>query len=197
MLDHAVLARCTPPRQPCLLLSSRLGSSWLILNRHHLDVVSRRITIGLNVISVPLKKGSPPALGVGQTPHNDNDDQQNTTLVPSEEDSISSIPWYADWNLYQCVKDCNGPPPCGGIMETSEKEFDSLKACCEVNFAEFINEHWSLDECLSVGNSSAGMQGGVESGEAPSTPFPTLSPTTQTTKRLSRPGKTRCPTKWG
>jgi hypothetical protein len=68
-------------------------------------------------------------------------ENQQATQAPKDESDISGIPWYADLNAYQCIQDA-------GMLKSDHKPFNSLKECCYVNFAIFISEDWSMDECI-------------------------------------------------
>jgi len=68
-------------------------------------------------------------------------DNQQPTQAPKDESDISGTPWYADLNAYRCVQDA-------GMLKSDHEPFNSLKECCYVNFASFISEDWSMDECI-------------------------------------------------
>ena len=66
---------------------------------------------------------------------------QQPPQAPTDESDISGIPWYADLNANRCVQDA-------GTLKSDHEPFNSLKECCYVNFASFISEDWSMDECI-------------------------------------------------
>ena len=113
-------------------------------------------------------------------------------VAEGEPDHLSGEPWYANWNMYQCVQDCDGPSPsCGGPRPSWEKPYNSLKECCQVNFEGYIGEHWTLDECMStfsaergnIGGGGKGGGGGMQQGQKGNmgisdTTWPTPTPTT-------------------
>ncbi len=44
---------------------------------------------------------------------------------------VGSEKWYVDWDNYECVQDCTGESPCGGIAETWEELYTSKEVCCD------------------------------------------------------------------
>ncbi len=47
----------------------------------------------------------------------------------SSED-LGTKKFYVDWINEQCVQDCNGPAPCGGLAQAWDPLYDSSAACC-------------------------------------------------------------------
>lgn len=76
--------------------------------------------------------------------------QKEKSKPTSEAETNNDYPWYVDWNKYQCVMNCNGPNPCGGTKMTDDDTFSTLKECCSVGMATFIDEHWTLDMCMEM-----------------------------------------------
>ena len=115
--------------------------------------------VGLDIIAVPdsVENVLPTLADSG-----DEDKTYYPTFMPTQEGSISTIPWYVDWTAYQCVQDCEGPPPCGGKKPSWESSSGSLRRCCEVHFEGFFSEHWTLDDCMSMSGGSGGGEGGGE-----------------------------------
>lgn len=92
-----------------------------------------------------------------------------TTSEESRDESDGEIDvtavWYADFDQYKCVQQCEegaDSVACGGTMEEWEQGFDTVEECCLENFSSFIGKDWSLRDCIavSVPVSSEGGTGG-------------------------------------
>ena len=59
----------------------------------------------------------------------DNEATPRPTLNPT------SLPtkWYADYSEMDCVEDCTGALPCGGLSQSWQQKFDSHEDCCKSN----------------------------------------------------------------
>ncbi len=44
---------------------------------------------------------------------------------------VGSDKWYVDWDIYECVQDCAGESPCGGIAASWEELYSSKDRCCD------------------------------------------------------------------
>ncbi|KAL7469425.1 hypothetical protein ACHAXS_011765 [Conticribra weissflogii] len=97
--------------------------------------------VGTNVIPRPWESKSASKLATGENPINLTNDGNYSTpsQIPSQLNAILVVPgkvFYADWDLFKCVQDCEGPEPCGGFRESWEQPFDTLHECCEKYFPE-------------------------------------------------------------
>ena len=102
------------------------------------------------------------------------------TLMPTDDghaNNSATTTWYVDWNAYQCKKTCDA---CDELLAENEKRFSSLEDCCLEAFANFIGENWDLEECMSIGLSSAD----------PATERPTVQPTQLVSTAIQQPEST-------
>ena len=186
----------------------------LVLTAIALAACTLAALVGLNVIPmVPHFGGSsPPRLGIGRghDPRDEVDDEDTAravpTLVPTEDGTVSSMAWYADWDAHRCVQDCDEREgsqslSCGGRRrEGWEESYDSAWACCKFAFESYLDEHWTVDECMAV----SGGGGRARVDDSGPTAWPTPAGTERSTggnggmrplrRRTVRP--TRRPTRY-
>jgi len=55
------------------------------------------------------------------------------TLKPTANPNTPQILWYADYNTFDCVQDCDGENPCGGLSEPWKPKYLTRKDCCSVH----------------------------------------------------------------
>lgn len=68
--------------------------------------------------------------------------------------------WYIDWTVSglvngtplqgQCVKNCVGLAPCGGIGDTWFTFHDSMEDCCNFHLNWFVQQSGSYDGCSAM-----------------------------------------------
>jgi len=105
------------------------------------------VCVLIGTIAVPRMKSKTTdgtlASGEGQIySTSDTGTNQPTTMFASQ--TVEGEKFYADWDRFKCVKDCEGPAPCGGSKEQWEQPFDTLEECCEENFPDKIIVKCSL-----------------------------------------------------
>jgi len=62
----------------------------------------------------------------------------------SESSSTQHDHWYVNWENFECVQNCVGPSPCGGIRKSWQHLHDSARKCCDAHL------HW-----VTTGNCSS------------------------------------------
>jgi len=98
--------------------------------------------VGTNIIPRPWESTPAGKLATGEISLNStivakDGNQRFPSPMPSQAATLVVVPgkvFYADWDLFKCVQDCQGPEPCGGLRESWEQPFDTLRECCEKYF---------------------------------------------------------------
>lgn len=97
------------------------------------------VCVLIGTIAVPRMKSKTTdgtlASGEGQI-YSSSDSGTNQPMTMFTSQTVEGEKFYADWDRFKCVKDCEGPAPCGGSKEQWEQPFDTLKECCEENFPD-------------------------------------------------------------